>query len=39
MAPAPKKTSANVPMNSAESFWGVEYIELPPGRGNDREGF
>src|SRR5256885_1524792 len=31
IAPAPKKMSAKVPMNSAESFWGVEYMEMPPG--------
>src|SRR5271154_4632773 len=43
-APAPKKTRANVPMNSAVSFCGKLYIEEPPGRGTkrarcDREGF
>jgi hypothetical protein len=29
--PAPKKISANVPMNSATSFCGFEYIETPLG--------
>src|SRR5258707_13987089 len=32
IAPAPKKMNAKVPMNSAASFWGVEYMEVPPGR-------
>jgi hypothetical protein len=30
MAPAPKKISAKVPMNSAISFCDVLYIENPP---------
>src|ERR1700691_3470043 len=43
-APAPKKTRANVPRNSAVSFCPRLYIEEPPGRGTsrvrcDREGF
>jgi hypothetical protein len=44
MAPSPKNTRANVPMNSAVSFCGKLYIKEPPGRGtkharSDREGF
>src|SRR5580692_10392678 len=43
-APAPKKTRANVPRNSAVSFCPRLYIKEPPGRGTsrvrcDREGF
>src|ERR1019366_7550380 len=30
MEPAPKKISANVPINSATSFCGVLYMEAPP---------
>src|SRR5580692_7521506 len=44
MAPSPKNTRANVPMNSAVSFCGKLYIKEPPGPGTkrarcDREGF